>query len=344
MVFVAIIMVALMGMAALSIDIGNVLHTRTKLQSTADATALAAVTQVPSLINVRAEAHQYAQVNEYGDGSVLVDNDVVMGNWNTGTRQFTPNGAPANAVHVTVRRTQSNNNPVATWFARVIGISTVDVAADAIAATLAGVGSRFLIDDEMIDSDEPVIEDLALQYGMDPIDIISDGDGDWFIDLPVGEILELPTGQVGDEALFDFDHPDFPFGQGTDPSMENFLNYNEDSNSWRYNEVPKEMLDPLLGVDEVDDESKYPSYVTNQCQVSPVYKSDISALNDVDGIPAVNALGLRRGLLAFKIIAVGADPDGGGSKLPNLVIQICDPVLDLSSVSPGGLARLALVK
>ncbi len=64
----------------------------------------------------------------------------------------------------------------------------------------------------------------------------------------------------------------------------------------------------------------------NFVHVSPVYKNDVSPLNPVNGAPAVNALGLRRGLLAFKIIGVGNDPDGpGGSALPNLIIEIVDP-------------------
>ena len=42
-------------------------------------------------------------------------------------------------------------------------------------------------------------------------------------------------------------------------------------------------------------------------------------------IPAVNAKGWRRGMAAFKIIGVGDDPDGPGSKLPNLIFEFVDP-------------------
>ncbi len=60
-------------------------------------------------------------------------------------------------------------------------------------------------------------------------------------------------------------------------------------------------------------------------------KSDHSGLNDipieglpdVDGIPAVNANGERRGLLAFKIIDSGDDPSG--SVLPTLTFEFVDP-------------------
>ena len=48
-----------------------------------------------------------------------------------------------------------------------------------------------------------------------------------------------------------------------------------------------------------------------------------------------NALGLRRGVVAFKILEVGDDPDGGGNVLPNLVIEFVDPALvDINN--PGG--------
>jgi hypothetical protein len=335
LVFVALTLVALLGVASLAIDIGHLLYVRTRLQATADAVALAAAQEIPNPTSTRTIARQYATSNEGGDTSVLADDDVQLGLWDTGARSFAPGQNPPNAVHVIVRRSAANNNPVGTWFARVLGIDEAGVEAEAIATKGGGGGSRFLIDDEMIDSDEPVIEELADRYGMGSEEIISDNDGDWFIDLPPGEILELPTGQVGDEGLFDFNQPGFPFTLTSDPSLENFLNYNEDSNSWRYDEVPKRMLDPLVGVDRVDEGSIYPSFVSPNCQVSPVYKSDISALNPVDGYPAVNALGWRRGLLAFKILGVGRDPDGSGSRLPNLIIEICPPVPDLSQVEPG---------
>jgi hypothetical protein len=62
----------------------------------------------------------------------------------------------------------------------------------------------------------------------------------------------------------------------------------------------------------------------------------VQRAGSADGVPAINALGERRGLLAFKIMAVGADPDGPGSVLPNLVIEVCDPSeVSLSSVEPG---------
>ena len=42
-------------------------------------------------------------------------------------------------------------------------------------------------------------------------------------------------------------------------------------------------------------------------------------------------------MVAFKIIAVGSDPDGSGSVLPNLVVQIVDPL------TLGGLGGIRLI-
>ena len=303
-----------LGIASLAIDVGMFYQKRTKLQGTADATALAAAQELPNEFAVNATAHEYADLNENDESAVLDDSDIKVGHWDDGDRSFTPNGAPTNAVYVRVQRSQAGGNPVPTFFAKIFGMDEVDIDARAVAISLGGGFSQFIIDDEMIDSDVPVIEALAAELGIDKEELISDMDGDWFIDLPVGQILELPTGQVGDEGMFDILHPAFPFDTSSDPSFQDFLNYNEDSSSWRYDLLDKEILDPLLGVSTVSDADKYEGYVNPDfCQVSPGYKSDISALNPVNGVPAVNALGLRRGLLAFKILAVGADPDAAVS-------------------------------
>ncbi len=46
----------------------------------------------------------------------------------------------------------------------------------------------------------------------------------------------------------------------------------------------------------------------------------------------------RRGTVVV-IIAVGADPDGAGSVLPNLIIEVVSPAdIDLSSLNGGGSA------
>ena len=365
----------MLGMVALAVDVGMLLQERTKLQAVADAAALAAAQDLPDEPTVKTTAVYYGDLNHPGHGLLIDPAEVKIGYWEKSSRTFFPDSLPANAVEVSVRRNTQRGNAHPTIFARVLGWTEVPISTHAIAtgAIGEGVDSRFILDEDMFDSDVPAIEAIAQPFkdagDIGNIeDVISDLDGDWIIDLHkyvtpccssgTPTTLELPTGQVGDEGLFDMQDPAFPFADGAescsyatipasgdDPcSFTDFLNYNEDSNSWRYSLIPKEWLDPLLGVSTVNDASAYYSFVNQEaCQVSPVYKSDVSELNPVGGSPAVdlspavNALGWRRGLVIFKIVGVGTDPDGpSGSKLPNLLIQICDP----DELGPGGIASI----
>ncbi len=357
----------LLGLAlygGLAIDLSFYSTARGELQRSMDAAALAGAGNLRFddfvFDAARDEAQKFAALNPTRanlsatnpTGAITIDlnlgndpsGDIVLGIWDLGA--FTPSldGSQVNAV-----RAQYATQVPTSWLG-ILGINTLPVSAQAIAVgTISSpTATRFIIDGEMIDPGIPVIEDLAAELGVLPEDLVSDLDGDWFVDLPPGEVLELPTGQVGDPALFDITHPSFPFNdlQGSsNPSLADFLNWNEDASSWRYDLVPLEMLDPLLGVSTVEDPSLYPSFVDPDfIHVSPVYKSDATELNPVitpiypvEGIPAVNAKGLRRGLLVFKILGVGADPDGpGGSKLPNLIIEIVDPsiVASIGEVAP----------
>jgi hypothetical protein len=331
-------MVTLLVFAALTVDIGYLYIVRCQLQNAADAAALAAAGQ---LINTDVrnrliedsrlivDAQRFALLNHAENGKIVADPDFIPGHWDEANRRFDPAGVPINAVRVFARRAESNQNPVSLFLAPVIGIHESDVWATATAymPTVAPqFGSRFLIDDEMFDTDVPAIEDLARANGVTSEDLLTDRDGDLFIDFPPG-VIELPTGQVGDEALFEIG-PDFPYTNSSDPSLQDFLQW-EESGDWHG--IDKSDMDPLEGVEPFNDESRYPEIVNpNLVHVSPIWKSDVS---DTD--PGVNALGERRGLVAFKIIGVGSDPDGDGSVLPNLIIEIIDPI-DIFAVSEGG--------
>ncbi len=340
-----------------AIDLAFYSTARGELQRSMDAAALAGVGHLgfdsSVFPTVRQEAQKFAGLNPtranlselnptgainlaLNTGNADLDG-VTLGVWDGAT--FTPSldGSQVNAVRCQYA------TEVPTSFLRILGFNTLPVSAQAIAlspnSTLA---TRFLVDGDMIDSDIPVIEDLAAQLGMDPEDLISDLDPvDGFIDLyqhlpPEDKVLELPTGQVGDAALFDIDRHEYPFSgvSSSNPTHADFLNWNGEGSSWPYD---LEMVDPLLGVSVVEDPSKYLSYVNpDVIHVSPVTKSDTSVLNPVNGVPAVNALGFRRGLLAFKIIGVGADPDGPeGSVLPNLIIEVVAPnTVSIDEVAP----------
>ena len=340
MVATALLSTTLVGIAALSVDIGYIMVTRADLQNAADAAALAGAHYLSAEASAIAKAQYYAEQNHSGHGTIVSPSDVVLGNWDKDAKVFGSNLEPYNAVRVTVRRSRDAGNSLTLFFAHIFGISDTEISASAVAYGDRGQ-VRFLIDDEMFDTDEPAIEALAYSLGMSTEDLLTDGDGDNFIDMPADTIIELPTGQVGDEALFAIG-PEFPFSNSTSPSLEDFLLYDENGDT---RGITDSDLDPLPGVDPVSDPDDYPSFVdAEQVHVSPVYKSDVS-----DTEPWVNAKGERRGLVAFKIIGVGADPDGGGSGLPNLIIQIVSPSqIDLTtleaSVSGAGGSQVTLVQ
>jgi len=141
----AISMTAIVGFAALSIDVGMVYNVRTELQRTADAAALAATavlgdySEGDPLTDARAKAAQFAALNQVaGSGIDLAQSDVVFGrafiDEQTGKYVFQETDSSPNAVRVRVRRTSgSPSGALPTSFAKVLGIDSVDVAAQATA-------------------------------------------------------------------------------------------------------------------------------------------------------------------------------------------------------------------
>lgn len=139
-------------------------------------------------------------------------------------------------------------------------------------------------------------------------------------------------------------------------------------------------LDPLAGVGRFNQPSRYPDLVNPDfTHVSPVYKSDASALDGVEKADekagpdlnkdgkadghstnqpvekGANAKGYRRGLIAFRIVDYRIDPARSYPYLPNLIIEIVDPeTLDLDAVAPaltteyeytsGGIRNVRLAK
>jgi hypothetical protein len=123
------IFVALVGMA---VDVGSALYTRTDLQKTADAAALAAAQDLPSTGAASSTALQYVSTNGGGGlGTVTT---------------FTPSTNPTTVrVRVTKR--------VDFTFLRVVGISGWDVSAAAAASRLHFQGGRGILPWGLVASD-----------------------------------------------------------------------------------------------------------------------------------------------------------------------------------------------
>jgi Flp pilus assembly protein TadG len=135
MLLMAIGLLASASVAALAIDIGYFYLIKGRLQTTADVSALAAVRQLPDEDAARTAAVAYAALNMPTNqhGSVLASADIMTGNWDSGSRTFTPAGAPLNAVEVVTRRSQANGNAAGAFFARIIEKDSIDIKSSAIA-------------------------------------------------------------------------------------------------------------------------------------------------------------------------------------------------------------------
>jgi Flp pilus assembly protein TadG len=133
-------MVALLAFASLAVDIGHVFVVRSELRLAADAAARFGVTGLKSgVATAQAYAVDAADDNKSDGEPVTLDpaNDIEFGLWNKQTRTYTAlSGAArsgANALRVTARRTAANGSPVSLLFARVLGKTSHDVEASAVA-------------------------------------------------------------------------------------------------------------------------------------------------------------------------------------------------------------------
>jgi len=138
-------------LAGFGMDGTAAFRTRDMLQSTADASALAGALQLPTSgnaapdptkeTNAATSARDYSQKNMSvaGFGNVLslnatTNGDIQFGNWNGTTfTSPTPTGTTENAIMVTVRTAAANSNAYPTSFLALIGKSSWDIAATAVA-------------------------------------------------------------------------------------------------------------------------------------------------------------------------------------------------------------------
>ena len=144
----ALMMVALLGMAALAIDAAHVMEVRSQLQNSADATALAGVSglvvvsqqeQGGNINEARRRADHFSDQNPVLDQSFDLDpndsNELEFGLWDYDLRQFFTTTTAPNSVRVNMRLTPGSTplNPTL-FFAPVLGQRTAQVAATATAA------------------------------------------------------------------------------------------------------------------------------------------------------------------------------------------------------------------
>lgn len=172
LVLVAVLLLALLGFAALATDIGHLAVVKGELQNAADAGALAGAAQLyyrdsgqpappdPSLAgHVNPGANRAAQIAAAKNTSVRVpvevtigdDNqgDVERGHWSVGSRTFTPNAslapiatagvsdadldADTGFINAVRVRVHRRDTPVPTFFAQVLNYLGFEMSAEAVA-------------------------------------------------------------------------------------------------------------------------------------------------------------------------------------------------------------------
>lgn len=158
LVLSAILMVAMMGMIAFSVDLGYLYNVRTEMQRASDAAAIAACWELidPGIVNgssnsslltsnARSKAQQYVGYNAITQSAAeLTNDDVSVGYIADPTDPNSPfmtvgySGAP-NAVRVNIRRTSQQNGAVPLFFGPVLGVNSANLISEATAAYLPGI-------------------------------------------------------------------------------------------------------------------------------------------------------------------------------------------------------------
>ncbi len=125
----------LLGCAAIAVDVSYLYVERNRLQIAADAAALAGANKLPDETEARLAAIEFAGRNmpDTMHGTVLDSDDVEIGVWDKLSRSFTVGATPPNAVRVATRRGGGNGNPVSLFFGRLLGVSTMNLSASAVA-------------------------------------------------------------------------------------------------------------------------------------------------------------------------------------------------------------------
>ncbi len=132
-VLAAILLVVMFGMIAFAVDVGYLNLVRTQLQATADAAALAGASRLGQGDMV-AVAQDIASKNFVaGRAGQLAAADVQTGVWNSDARTFSASTTYINAVKVTVKTGPSNGGSTGLFFGRILGHSSADLSASAIA-------------------------------------------------------------------------------------------------------------------------------------------------------------------------------------------------------------------
>ncbi|MBI5505803.1 MAG: Tad domain-containing protein [Deltaproteobacteria bacterium] len=158
---IAVAAVALLGFAALAIDIGYGLATRAQLQNVADSGSFAGNRELATIYGEKGnldytkytltsvdKARLLARINEYtlqnkaaAKPIAVSPSDVQYGVWNSATRTMTPASMGVDSISVTARRDDQGNGTVATLLAQVLGVQSFSIKAASAVNAVSGLKS-----------------------------------------------------------------------------------------------------------------------------------------------------------------------------------------------------------
>ena len=121
--------------SGLSLDSSNAWRMQYIMQTAADASAHAAVMDLPDTTVALATALSYADNNLTSDSqsSAITASDVEFGVWDDTNRTFTETGTDPDAVRVTAARTTAVGNAMPTFLLRLAGVESWNIQVQAVA-------------------------------------------------------------------------------------------------------------------------------------------------------------------------------------------------------------------
>ncbi|MXU63925.1 TadE/TadG family type IV pilus assembly protein [Oceanomicrobium pacificus] len=155
-------------LGGLSVDMGNALRERARLQAAADSAALSGIIDIDTPATAESVALYYGNLNY--DGTTKAGY-VESGIWANGA--FTATSTSPDAIRVATMRNEFNGNSVGTYLLRLIGIDEVGVSVDAVAhrrigeCFLSGMVAR---KDVKISSNNSFIDDYCI-HGSEEVEI-----------------------------------------------------------------------------------------------------------------------------------------------------------------------------
>jgi hypothetical protein len=133
LVYVIVAMMAMVGFCSLAVDFGRVETAKTALRSTADAVAMYAVQGISDGTYVARAIQAGAENRVDGSPVVVQSGDVTLGTWTLPDGPFSAGGSSPNAIQVKLYRTKARGTAIPLTFAALVGQSSCNVTATAIA-------------------------------------------------------------------------------------------------------------------------------------------------------------------------------------------------------------------